>query len=66
MCLRKTKLPRKSRIVDRAGRSRTGTAVIAGDQDNLCACLCNAGCDRTDSRLGYQFHGDARITVRIL
>ena len=51
MCLGKSKLPWKSCIVDGTCRSCTGTSIITGDQNNLCACFCNTCCDGTNTCL---------------
>ena len=61
-----TKLPRKSCIVDGVSRSSTGTAVKTGYQDNLCACLCNAGCYGSHTGLRYQLYRNPRSRVGVL
>ena len=64
--LSQTKLPRKSRIVDRALWCRSCTSVVTGNQHDLCACLCNTCCNRTDTSLGNKLHTDSCILVGIL
>ena len=45
----KTKLPRKTGIVNGGLRSSTRTTVITGNQDDLCTGLGNTCCDRTNT-----------------
>ena len=59
-------LPRQTGIVNRALRRCTGTAVIAGNQDDLCAALGNACGNRADTGFGYQLDVDARLSVGVL
>ena len=65
MSLGKTELPGKTRIVDGALRSSSGTSVITRNQDNLGACLCHAGSDGSDAGLRYQFYRNSRVLVGI-
>ena len=65
MSLGKTKLPRKSRIVNGACRSCTGTSIITRDQDNLCTCFCYTSCYRTNTSFRYQFYRDTCLRVCI-
>ena len=65
MCLCKSKLPRKSCIVDGTSRCRSGTSVVSGDQNGLCSGFCNTGSDRTNTSLGNQFYGNICILVCI-
>ena len=66
VCLCKSKLPGKSCIVNGVPRCRTGTAVITGDQDNLCTGLCNTGCNSTNTSLRNQLDTDPCLLVGIL
>ena len=54
MCFCKSKLPRKSCIVDRVFRSCTSTAIITRDQDNLCSRFCYTSCNCADACFRYQ------------
>src|SRR5699024_7143060 len=48
VCLCKSQLPRKPRILDRTSRRRSRSSVITGDQDHTCARLrhtCGYGSD---------------------
>lgn len=48
-----------------AFRSRARTSVISGNQDNLGACLCNAGGYRAHAGLGNQFDRDVGVLIGI-
>ena len=65
MCFRKSKLPGKSCIMDGASRSSSCTSVIAGNQNNLCASLCNTSCYSAHTSLRNQFYGNICIFVCI-
>ena len=65
MSLGKTKFPRKTCVVDRALRCRTGTSIVSGDQDNGCTGLCNTGCDSSDTSLGNKLYGNSCIFITV-
>ena len=65
MGLSQSQLPWKSCVVDRAFRSRAGTSVISGDQDNLGTCFGNAGSYSSHSCLRNKFYGNTRIFIGI-
>ena len=60
------KFPWKSGIVDGVSRCGTCSAVIAGYQNNLCACLCNTGCNGSNTCLGYKLNRNSCLIVCIL
>ena len=66
VCLCKTKFPRKTGIMNGTSRCCTGTSVITGNENHLCACLCHAGCNRTNARFGNKLHADSCILIGIL
>ena len=51
--------------MDGVSRCRTGTAVIAGYQDDLGSRLGYTGCDRSHTGFGYQFYRDSCLGVGI-
>ena len=65
VCFCQTQFPRQTCIVNGAARSRTGTAVITGNQDDSCTSLGNAGCNGADTGFRNQLHGDTSLFVGI-
>ena len=65
MGLCQSQLPGKSGIVDGVSRCRTGTAVIAGYQDDLGSRLGYTGCYGSHTGFRYQFYGDSCLGVGI-
>ena len=65
MCFRKSKLPRKSGIMDRTSRCSSCTSVITGDQNQSGSCFCNTRCNRSDTGFRYQFDRNSCILVCI-
>ena len=65
MGLCQSQFPGKSGIVDGVSRCRTGTAVIAGYQDDLGSRLGYTGCYGSHTGFGYQLHGDSCLGVGI-
>ncbi len=61
-----TELPRQTCVIDRAFRSSARSAVKAGYEHNLSACLCNACRDRSHACLCNELNGDASFLVGIL
>ena len=66
MRLGDAELPRKTRMVDRGHRCRTGTSIVAGHEDDLGAGLGNTTCDGADAVLGHELDGDRGTAVRVL
>ena len=66
MCLCKTKLPRKTCIVDWTSRCCSGTSIISRDKDNCCPGFCNTGCYSTYSGLWNKLNWYSRIFITIL
>ena len=64
--LRDAELPRKTRMVDRGHRCRTGTSIVAGHEDDLCTGLRNTTCDGADAVLRNELDGDRGTAVRVL
>ena len=58
-----TKLPRKTGIVNGTARGRAGSAVIAGNEHRLRACLGNACGNGTNARLGDELDGNISVFV---
>ena len=65
MCFRKSKLPRKSGIMDRTSRCCSCTSVITGDQNQSGPSFCNTSCNRSDTGFRYQFDRNSCILVCI-
>src|SRR5262249_48974902 len=59
-------LPRRTGVLDRRERRRTGSAVVAGNQDDITAGFRNSGGDRTDAHLRNQLDVHARTWVGVL
>ena len=64
--LRDTELPRETRMVDRGHRCCTGTSIVAGHEDDLCAGLRNTTRDGADAVLRNELDGDRGTAVRVL
>ena len=58
-----TKLPRKTSIVNGTARGRAGSAVIAGNEHRLRACLGNTCGNGTNARLGDELDGNISVFV---
>src|SRR6266566_3415147 len=55
--------PRKTGVLDRGQRRRTGTTVVAADGDDIRARFGNAGGNDADARTGNEFYADARARI---
>jgi hypothetical protein len=64
--LGKTKLPRKTSVLDACPARGTGTTVVARDEDVVRLCLRHAGRNDTDADLRYKLHGNASTRVGAL
>ena len=58
--LGQAQLPRRAGVLERVQRRGAGTAVVAGDQDDVGLGLGHAGRDRADADLGDQLDVDPR------
>ena len=65
MCFRKSKLPRKSCIVDRTLSRRSGSSIISRDQDQSGSCFCDSGCDSSNTCFRYKFYGNPCVFICI-
>ena len=52
-------------MMDGICRSSARTTIITGDQNNLCARLCNTSSNRADTSFGYKLYGDTCICICI-
>ena len=65
VCLGKTKLPRKTCIVDGVTRCSSCTAVITGNKDYLCTGFCHTCCNCSDTGFRYEFDRNTGIFIGI-
>ena len=63
---REAQLPREAGVLQTGQRRRTGTAVVAGDQDDVGVGLGDARRHRADSAFSHELHRDARLGIRVL
>ena len=64
--LGEAELPRRARVLERVERARAGSAVVAGDEDDIGQGLRRAGGDRPDPGLAHQLGVHARMGIRAL
>ena len=59
-------LPRQTGVLDGGAGGRAGAAVVAGNEDDLCAALGNTGGNGADTGLADQLHVDVGVAVGVL
>ena len=65
MSFSQSQFPGQSCMVDGALGSGARSSVVAGDKNNLCACLCNTGCNGADACFRDKFYCNTCFPVCI-
>src|SRR6266705_1169237 len=63
MSFAQSNFPRKTGVLDRGQRRRTGTTVVTADGDDIRARFGYASSNDADSRTGNEFYADARARI---